>query len=106
MSATYFADPLESEDFDSVSYINQRFPTGINTTFFRLWRSFNIISFRFPTTETSLDDLDSFIEDIGGQISTLDEVFCPCSVLTFLSLTIYSNCTKYRKFPRLFRHRV
>lgn len=23
------ADPLESEDFDPVSYINERFPTGI-----------------------------------------------------------------------------
>jgi hypothetical protein len=26
--STYFADPLESEDFDPVAYINQRFPTG------------------------------------------------------------------------------
>lgn len=28
MSAKFFADPLDSEEFDSVQYINSRFPTG------------------------------------------------------------------------------
>eukprot|EP01032_Pedospumella_encystans_P018155 gene18155-20675_t len=50
MSTKYFVDPLDNEEFDSVQYINQKFPT-----------------------ESSLDDLDSFIVDIGSQISKLDD---------------------------------
>lgn len=42
-------DPLDTEDFDPVDFINQRFPT-----------------------ESSLDDLDSFVNDITSQISSLD----------------------------------
>eukprot|EP01038_Epipyxis_sp_PR26KG_P011126 gene11126-14933_t len=43
-------DPLDSDDFDPIQYINQKFPT-----------------------EASLDDLDTFIVGIGSQISALDE---------------------------------
>eukprot|EP01031_Cornospumella_fuschlensis_P028008 gene28008-33821_t len=43
-------DPLDKDDFDSVHYINQLFPT-----------------------ESSLDDLDSFVNKIGSQIAALDD---------------------------------
>lgn len=43
-------DPLDSADFDPVSFINQRFPT-----------------------EASLDGLDTFVAAVNSQIATLDE---------------------------------
>jgi len=75
MSSKYFVDPLDSDEFDSVQYINQKFPTGKPT-----WRksksySINVNSFfSIFLLESSLDDLDSFIVDIGAQISKLDDV--------------------------------
>ena len=30
MTTTFYSDPLDSDDFDAVAYINQRFPTGKN----------------------------------------------------------------------------
>ncbi|KAJ1418318.1 Vps53-like protein, partial [Ochromonadaceae sp. CCMP2298] len=50
MTSKVFEDPLDSEEFDCVQYINNTFPT-----------------------EGSLDTLDTFIVSIGAQISTLDE---------------------------------
>ena len=43
-------DPLDSNDFDAVSFINQKFPN-----------------------EASLNDLETFMVAIGSQISALDE---------------------------------
>ena len=36
--------------------------------------------------EASLDDLDSFISSIGGQIATLDDVSMYLSVILFMAL--------------------
>lgn len=32
MNCNLFEDPLDSEDFDAVKYINHRFPTGITSS--------------------------------------------------------------------------
>lgn len=43
-------DPLDSPNFDPVSYINQKFPS-----------------------EASLDDVDTFVVAIGSKITALDD---------------------------------
>ena len=79
--SSLFQDPLDEEKFDSIQYINQQFPTGfIWITYYNCIHSYSSYSLDnhyfliYIYLETSLDDLNSFISNIGLQISTLDDV--------------------------------
>lgn len=64
-------DPLDSEHFDAVQYINQRFPTG--SVCIPRVSNYNLLLYTIYV-EASLEELDTFISGISGQISQLDEV--------------------------------
>jgi len=116
MNCNLFEDPLDSEDFDAVKYINHRFPTGITSS--ALLQLFitppiaavacYILLYDDPitshhvtllTAESSLDDLDSFIATVGSQISTLDEV-SQYRTIRYHAVIILLPLTYCRRYPQ------
>lgn len=67
-------DPLDTEDFDPVDFINQRFPTGNHFSHISILIESDLCLIVSSFVESSLDDLDSFVNDITSQISSLDAV--------------------------------
>ena len=65
-------DPLDSADFDAISFINNRFPSEAGTAL-----TYHIFCIFVNTTSilwyTALAEIDTFLVAVGSQISALDE---------------------------------